>query len=187
MLFGKETRSLFRLDHTDILTSFQAIRDDWDKLRPALYAADLVDSLLAEADPHPRVFSLLASLLRAIAEGTGPRLAVLLRVFEAQLLVLVGYGPMLEQCVVCHRLATDAGTLSPRLGGYVCGACASEAPDAQRVSLLTLRLLHRLSTLRLAAAERLHLSPAQQSELKHVLHDLLNGHVRKEVKSYRFL
>lgn len=29
MLFGKETRSLYRIDHTDILTSFQAIRDDW--------------------------------------------------------------------------------------------------------------------------------------------------------------
>ena len=48
MLFGKETRSLYRIDHTDILTSFQDIRDDWEKLRPALYAVDLVDALLAE-------------------------------------------------------------------------------------------------------------------------------------------
>lgn len=187
MLFGKETRSLYRLDNTDILTSFQAIRDDWEKLRPALYAADLVDSLVAESDSQPRVFALLDALLRAVADGWGPRIDMVLRVFEARLLTLVGYGPMLDQCVVCHRPATGAGTLSPRLGGYLCAACEGGVPDAHSVSAVTLQLLRRASTLRLAAADRLHLSPEQQSELKQVLHDMLNGHVRKEVKSYRFL
>jgi hypothetical protein len=31
------------------------------------------------------------------------------------------------------------------------------------------------------------LSGEQQQELRQVLHELLRGHVRKEVKSYRFL
>lgn len=187
MLFGKETRSLYRLDNTDILTSFQAIRDDWEKLRPALYAVDLVDSLVAESDPQPRVFFLLASLLTAAANGTVTGMEVVLRVFEGRLLALVGYGPMLDQCVVCHREATQSGTLSPMLGGYLCSACEHGVPDARTVSVVALRLLRRVSTLRLAAAERLHLSPDQRTELKQVLHDMLNGHVRKEVKSYRFL
>jgi hypothetical protein len=44
-----------------------------------------------------------------------------------------------------------------------------------------------VSTLQWGAAERLLLSAEQARELRQVLHDLLRGHVRKEVKSYRFL
>jgi DNA repair protein RecO (recombination protein O) len=187
MLFGKETRSLYRIDHTDILTSFQDIRDDWEKLRPALYAIDLVDALLADADPQPRVFALLERLLTCVSAGDTARLELWLRLFEARLLTLVGYRPLLERCVNCHRPATAAGALSGGLGGYVCPTCEPGVGDARRVSPVTLRLLARAATLQWEAAERLFLSGEQQQELRQVLHDLLRGHMRKEVKSYRFL
>jgi DNA repair protein RecO (recombination protein O) len=187
MLFGKETRSLYRIDHTDILTSFQAIRDDWEKLRPALYAVDLVDALLADADPQPRVFSLLERLLTSVSAGETARIELWLRLFEARLLALVGYRPLLERCVSCHRPATASGALSGGLGGYVCPACEPGVSDARRVSPATLRVLARAASLQWGAAERLYLSGEQQQELRQVLHDLLRGHVRKEVKSYRFL
>jgi DNA repair protein RecO (recombination protein O) len=187
MLFGKETRSLYRIDHTDILTSFQAIRDDWEKLRPALYAVDLVDALLAESDPQPRVFTLLERLLTSVLQSETARIEVWLRLFEAQLLTLVGYHPLLERCAICQRPATEAGALSGGLGGYVCGVCAPSISDARRVSPVTRRLLERAATLQWGAAERLYLSGEQQQELRQVLHDLLRGHMRKEVKSYRFL
>ena len=187
MLFGKETRSLYRIDHTDILSSFQDIRDDWEKLRPALYAIDLVDALLADADPQPRVFALLERLLTCVSAGDTARLELWLRLFEARLLTLVGYRPLLERCVNCHRPATAAGALSGGLGGYVCPTCEPGVGDARRVSPVTLRLLARAATLQWEAAERLFLSGEQQQELRQVLHDLLRGHMRKEVKSYRFL
>ncbi|HSF31266.1 MAG TPA: DNA repair protein RecO [Candidatus Tectomicrobia bacterium] len=187
MLFGKETRSLYRIDHTDILTSFQVIRDDWEKLRPALYAIDLVDALLADADPQPQVFTLLERLLTSVSAGDPARLDLWLRFFEARLLTLVGYRPLLERCVICHRPADAAGALSGELGGYVCPACEPEVTDARRVSPATLRLLARTATLPWGAAERVFLSGEQQQELRQVLHELLRGHVRKEVKSYRFL
>jgi DNA repair protein RecO (recombination protein O) len=187
MLFGKETRSLYRIDHTDILVSFQALRDDWERLRPALYAVDLVDALLAEADPQPRVFALLHRLLTSMAQGKTANIEVWLRVFEARLLTLVGYGPLLERCVICHRMATASGAVSPDLGGYVCTTCAPGVGDAHRISPATLRLLAQATTVPWEVVERWHLSMEQRQELRQVLHELLNGHVRKEVKSYRFL
>jgi DNA repair protein RecO (recombination protein O) len=187
MLFGKETRSLYRIDHTDILTSFQAIRDDWEKLRPALYAIDLVDALLADADAQPRVFALLERLLTSVSAGDTARIELWLRLFEARLLTLVGYGPLLERCVICHRPASAAGALSGELGGYVCPACEAGVADARRVLPATRRLLARAATLPWGAAERVYLSGDQQQELRQVLHEFLRGHVRKEVKSYRFL
>jgi DNA repair protein RecO (recombination protein O) len=187
MLFGKETRSLYRIDHTDILTSFQAIRDDWEKVRPALYAVDLVDALLADADPQPQVFALLERLLTSVSAGDAARIELWLRLFEARLLALVGYRPLLERCVLCHRPATATGALSGELGGYVCPACEPGVYDARRVSPATLRLLARAASLQWGAAERVYLSGEQQQELRQVLHELLRGHTRREVKSYRFL
>jgi DNA repair protein RecO (recombination protein O) len=187
MLFHKETRSLYRIDHTDILTSFQVLRDDWEKLRPALYAVDLVDALLAESDPQPRVFTLLERLLTSVSQGETARIELWLRLFEARLLTLVGYQPLLERCAICQRPASAAGALSGGLGGYVCRICEPGVTDARRVSAATLRLLWRATTLQWGAAERLSLSGEQQQELRQVLHELLRGHVRKEVKSYRFL
>jgi recombinational DNA repair protein (RecF pathway) len=99
----------------------------------------------------------------------------------------VGYQPLLERCTICQRPATEAGALSAGLGGYVCRVCAPSVADARRVSPATLRLLERATTWQWGAAERLQLSAEQQLELRQVLHDLLQGHVRKEVKSYRFL
>jgi DNA repair protein RecO (recombination protein O) len=187
MLFVKETWSLYRIDHTDILTSFQAVRDDWEKVRPALYAVDLVDALLPDADPQPRVFTLLERLLTSLSAGETARIELWLRLFEARLLALVGYRPLVERCVRCHRSATATGAVSGELGGYVCPACESGVSDARRVSPATLRLLARAATLQWTAAERVLLSGEQQQELRQVLHELLRGHVRKEVKSYRFL
>ena len=187
MLFGKETRSLYRIDHTDILTSFQAIRDDWEKVRPALYAVDLVDALLADADPQPQVFALLERLLTSVSTGDAARIELWLRLFEARLLTLVGYRPLVERCVICRRSASATGAVSGELGGYICPACESGVSDARRVSPATLRLLTRAATLQWGVAERLYLSGEQQQELRQVLHELLRGHVRKEVKSYRFL
>jgi DNA repair protein RecO (recombination protein O) len=187
MLFRKETRSLYRIDHTDILTSFQAVRDDWEKLRPALYAVDLVDALLAESDPQPRVFVLLEGLLTRVLQAETARIEMCLRCFEARLLALVGYQPLLERCASCQRPAIASGALSGGLGGYVCRACEPNVSDARRVSPATLRLLERAAAMPWGAAERLYLSGEQQQELRQALHDLLRGHVRKEVKSYRFL
>jgi DNA repair protein RecO (recombination protein O) len=187
MLFGNEMRSLYRIDHTDILTSFQAIRDDWEKVRPGLYAVDLVDALLLDADPQPRVFALLERLLISLSAGETARIELRLRLFEARLLALVGYRPLVERCVICHRSATATGAVSGELGGYVCPACEPGVSDARRVSPATLRLLARAATLQWGAAERVSLSGEQQQELRQVLHELLRGHVRKEVKSYRFL
>ncbi|HEX2278431.1 MAG TPA: DNA repair protein RecO C-terminal domain-containing protein, partial [Candidatus Tectomicrobia bacterium] len=77
--------------------------------------------------------------------------------------------------------------LSGGLGGYVCRACEPGVSDARRVSPATLRVLERAATMQWETAERLSLSGEQQQELRQVLHELLRGHVRKEVKSYRFL
>jgi DNA repair protein RecO (recombination protein O) len=179
---------LYRIDHTDILTSFQTLRDDWEKLRPALYAVDLVDALLAEADPQPQVFTLLEQLLLSLSDvSLTAHSEVRLRVFEARLLTLVGYRPLLDRCAICHRSAVDPGALSPSLGGYICPSCEPGVSDTRRLSPATWRLLARITVLPWEAVSRLSLSVEQRQELQRVLHALLNEHVRKEVKSYRFL
>ena len=46
--FGKETQSLYRLNHADIIESFQSIRDDFAKLYKGVYFLELIDSMILE-------------------------------------------------------------------------------------------------------------------------------------------
>src|SRR5690606_21563313 len=134
-----------------------------------------------------RVFALLEQLLTNLSDGQTVHIDVWLRVFEARLLTLLGYRPLLDRCAICHRPATEPGALSPRMGGYVCSTCEPGVSDARRLAPATWRVLARLTTLPWEAANRLSLSAEQRQDLQRVLHALLNEHVRKEVKSYRFL
>ncbi|HIE79454.1 MAG TPA: DNA repair protein RecO, partial [Nitrospinaceae bacterium] len=53
--FGKEHQSLFRLNHCDIIESFQTIRDDFDKLYTGVYFLDLIDSMILEGNREKKI------------------------------------------------------------------------------------------------------------------------------------
>ncbi|SVE36838.1 uncharacterized protein METZ01_LOCUS489692, partial [marine metagenome] len=57
--FGKENQALYRLNHSDIIHSFQPIRDDLRKVYTGIYLNELVDTLIPEAHPDPNTFRLL--------------------------------------------------------------------------------------------------------------------------------
>ena len=64
--FGKENQSLYRLNHSDIIRSFQPVRDDFRKLYIGIYFNELVETLVAEAHPERKVFRLLVETLETL-------------------------------------------------------------------------------------------------------------------------
>lgn len=98
-----------RADHYHLRTNLRA---QWT----AMYAADLIDALLAEEDPHPATYRALLGLLDdTTRDDTG---LPLLR-FQWSLLADVGYKPELVQDVETGQPLPDARAYSfdPRLGG----------------------------------------------------------------------
>mgnify|MGYP001170499001 CR=1 FL=1 len=133
--FGKEYQSLFRLNHSDIIESFQIIRDDFSKLYTGVYFLDLIDSMIQEGDREVKIFNLLYKSLVALKQQS--ELEVLRRLFEIRLLSLSGFKPQLEHCVLCKKLP-DNGVISFSFShnGVLCYRCYDRAKTGNiKVSL----------------------------------------------------
>lgn len=112
----------------------------------------------------------------------------LLRLFELQLLMLIGYTPQLFACVRCSRDLADYETaFSPAMGGLVCRSCMTDRQQTLTLSVQTLAYLRQGI---MSGAESVPLLPDDVEvcqEIETVLHQHLTARLGRELKSYAFL
>ncbi len=184
--FGKEHQTLFRLNQSDIIESFQTIREDFDKLYTGIYFLDLIDSMVLEGHWDPKTFSLLYQALAALDQQT--ELEPLLRLFEVRLLSLSGYKPQLEHCVICRK-KHENGMLpfSYAHNGIVCSLCSRKAKIDIQFSIGTKNYLKKLLNVEIKTCERLKFPKSQTEEIEKVTHRLILSYLGRELKSYPFI
>ncbi|MZH46298.1 MAG: DNA repair protein RecO, partial [Nitrospinae bacterium] len=174
--FGKEHQSLFRLNQSDIIESFQTIREDFDKLYTGVYFLDLIDAMVLEGHWDPEIFSLLYQALAALDHQT--ELDPLRRLFEVRLLSLSGYKPQLENCVICRK-KHENGMLpfSYTHNGIVCSSCSGKAKIDIQFSVGTKNYLKKLLNVEIKTCERLKFPKSQTEEIEMVTHRLILSHL----------
>ncbi len=184
--FGKEHQSLFRLNHSDIIESFQTIRDDFDKLYTGIYFLDLIDAMILEGHREVKVFSLLHQSLAALNQQS--ELEPLRRLFEIRLLSLAGYQPQLEHCVLCRK-APQNGLISFSYAhnGILCNSCCRRAGSDIQFSTGTRNYIKKLLEVEIKTCERLKFPKGQTDEIEKVTHRLILSHLGRELKSYPFI
>ena len=123
-------------------------------LNSALFAAELLDRLTEEYDPHITLFDHFAQFLQDIEAGQvgGERRDILVRLILLQLVLLneVGFRPTLSACSNCRRpVGADwkEGYFSPSANGLVCRDCEMSFPDKIRLSTRALNCLTELKRL----------------------------------------
>ena len=101
----------------DLQDDHYQLRTDLHAQWSAMYAADLINAMLADEDPHPDSFTALQAMLQSFAEPETAALALLR--FQWALLVDVGYRPELSQDVETGNALPKAKAYSfdPKLGG----------------------------------------------------------------------
>jgi DNA repair protein RecO (recombination protein O) len=164
--FGAIVFSAAHRDKLATLTEFQpqpvrgALRRSLFALHSGLFAAELLDALTDDYDPHPALFDHFLQFLQDIEEGTvgGERRDILIRLILLQLVLLheVGLRPILNACANCRRpCGADWREFyfSPAAGGLVCRDCERNFPDKVRLSLQAAQGLHDVKRLA-GAAER---------------------------------
>ena len=145
--------------------SHSPLRTDAARLNAALYMIQIVEAMLAEADPHPEVFDLIHNSLARLGEPDAPVGAVLAYT-QWRLLRNVGLLGQLQTCVSCSRPVTEVGGrardvyFSSRMGGLLCGACEAAAAEKFRVDGLALAGLTALAAAEAGKKVRL---PANQA------------------------
>ncbi len=186
ILFGRPSQALYRINTVDLLQAFQPLHNDFGYLRSGLYLTELIDVTTHEHEPVPELFTLLLLTLEQLP--LVPQTAMLLRLFELQLLMLSGYTPEVLYCVRCTGEVEDDGRrYSPRLGGVVCTTCATAVRQTLAVGRPVLAFLRQAIAGNASHGPAMQLDTAAQQELDRVLHAHLTARLGRELKSYAFL
>ena len=184
--FGKENQTLYRLNHSDIIHSFQPIRDDLRKVYTGIYFNELVDTLIPEAHPDPNAFRLLLESLLALEALDG--LNTLSRLFEMRLVCLAGYTPQLSHCSICKRpVGIEKIGFSFEDRGIVCEPCSFKTQPEMCFQPRTLKYLKKIKTMDIKHASRLKFPKGVEQEIEQLTHKLILSHTGRELKSYPFI
>ena len=128
----------------------------------AMVAADLLNALLPDADPHPGAYGLLVALIQAVTTGGADEraMAAALLDFQWGLLSDCGYRPELDRDVRTDRPLAMAGAYSfdPQAGGLT----TQKRPGDWRVRTATVELLRSLAGGEAAAGEAVGLQRANR-------------------------
>lgn len=161
-------------------------------LQHAELIAEAVDKLIPDYEPHPEIFNGLHYTLQRLRlkceQSTPDQAALLLIVAEYlfKLLIVMGYRPELEQCVVTGEKLTPQGLgWSSQIGGVVseAGMRQMSVPSIP-VQAKTVVVLRQLAGSEFVA-ERLTMDQATQVEACRIVFDYLQTQIGKPLKSYQ--
>ncbi len=166
-----------------ILTEFQQqpvrgeLRRNLFALNSVLFAAELLDALTEEHDPHVALFDHFHQFLQDIEEGTsGPeRGDILVRLILLQQVLLseIGLRPVLNACANCKRpFAEDwrESYFSHAANGLICRDCEMSFPDKIRLSMKVANSLVDMK--QIAHAEETTLDEIERILIRHFTHIL---------------
>jgi DNA repair protein RecO (recombination protein O) len=162
-------------------------------LQHAELIAEALDKLLPDREPHPEFFDGLAYTLERLRDRctkpteTGELLLVVAELLF-KLLIIMGYQPELERCVVTgEALAPQGLSWSSQIGGVVSeqGVRTMSVP-AFPIHAKTVVVLRQLTRPEFVA-ERLTMDDTVRTETCRVVFDYLQTQIGKPLKSYAVL
>lgn len=181
--FGEMVFSDSGREKLAVLTEFQQqpsrgeLRRNLFALNSVLFAAELLDALTDEHDPHVALFDHLIQLLQDIEEGAsgGERSDILVRLILLQLVLLneVGLRPVLNACANCSRSAATSWRevyFSASASGLICRDCEMSFPDKVRLSPKAANSL--VDVKQIAHADETTLDEIEQMLIRHFTHIL---------------
>lgn len=171
---------LSSLRQADVNTVYQGIRSDLGCIAHALYACELVECITPEGQPLPRLYRLLVAYLERLDSGRQD--AADRRLFEVNLLNILGYRPSLECCSRCGSDYAGGEALLQHGGELVCRFCAATGRHVASQALQG--LLACLSTGRFGLVQFSD-DAIQQAGI--LLDEAVAAHVGKKLKTLEFL
>jgi DNA repair protein RecO (recombination protein O) len=113
-------RELDIVTQAEIITSFRELREDYARFAAGEMILEAADRVIEDRDPSTRMFMLLLTSLRRLAEPESDSGAIadsyLLRMTS-----LAGFRPALTACAECGK--PDVARFSIQQGGMVCDSC----------------------------------------------------------------
>jgi DNA repair protein RecO (recombination protein O) len=174
-------RELDIVTQVEVINSFRALREDYDRVVAGTAMLEAVDQVAQEREAAIRLYLLLVRALRAL-DG-GPRdPSVVLDAFLLKLMALEGYRPAVTECAGCGAAARPPRWFSIVRGGGLCERCRTgeeSTLDAATMPLLAALLGDDLDTT--AAADP---APASRREAGALVKGYVEYHLDRRLRAY---
>jgi DNA repair protein RecO (recombination protein O) len=179
--WGKEDAALPRLTQSDILESFQSLRNCLSLFLKASEIIELTLHFIPERDSSKRICSLLFDTLKSMESGFDA--GILTLYYKLKILEASGYLPRLNGCGRCGKKG-DCFFLSH--GTILCGNCSKESESYFRLSQGAIRFYYTLLGWDLSKISRIKPSEALFSELSRVMDEHIRYISEKNPKTKSF-
>ena len=176
---------LHLISQCDLKAFFFPIRKDIKRTLAASYSLELVDSIMPVEEQNKDIYRLLLYYLNTLEHTDDVN--QLVHVFQIKILLLSGFRPFLDSCVVCQKKITPRMRFSMKLGGLICEDCRSNDHSATMVSRGTIASLVHIERGAWDKALRLKLSTMTRRELKYILNNFLIFHLERHIKATKYL
>lgn len=188
--FIKHPLALTRIDECQLLEPFTAIQEELRSYFCGCYFLEIVNRCCAERQANKALFNLLNDLFTFLATVPHNRnFNCRIRLFELQIITLLGFKPQLSSCLDCGR-ELDAGRFfhfSPQTGGLVCENCQPRHPASFRVSRGTINMLNEAHRLDNELRNKLNFTPQVERESARLCRALLRWHSGYSFKSLKIM
>jgi DNA repair protein RecO (recombination protein O) len=126
-LWGKEHSALPKITQSDILNSFQQLRDNYHDFISISKLTEMLISLTPEGIPNKKIFSFFFNILSFIKSSKHEQKDALHLISRIRLLAAAGYAPRLSGCGKCGTKSLD---FYPDSGTTLCHNCAAAPAGA---------------------------------------------------------
>ncbi len=176
---------LHLISHCDLKAFYFPIRGDIKKNLAANYILELVDKIMPTEEENGDVYELMVNYLETLQETDD--ISKLVHIFQIKILLLSGFRPHIDSCLICDKAIHDRALFSLKLGGIVCSYCKLNDPAASIISKGAIASILHVENTPWRQSLRLGFSDAVKRELKYVLNNFLVFHLERPLKSMKYL
>jgi len=173
------------ISQCDLKSFFLPLRQDMKKNMAAHYGVELVDAMMPTEEKNEAIYQLLLHYLKSL--GQAKDISTLVHIFQVKMLVLSGFQPHIDACVVCQKKISPKMKFSIKLGGLLCEDCFENDIEALTISRGAVASLLHIEQNDWEKTLRLTLSMHIKKELKFILNSFLVFHLERQLKTTRFL
>lgn len=162
--------------------SFPHLWNDLDRSLAASGMAELLDLSTIQEQPNPELFTLTLTCLFLLEEFDPP---LVLCAFALKLMGILGYRPLLGECVSCgDSIKGERFLFSPEAGGTLCVLC-QEGYSGRWIRAGSIAFMRQLIRADLRKLDRLRWSPWMRQEILETLRVYVEHRFERPLKSWR--
>ncbi len=173
-------KSLYTINESRIIDSFQDLLNDLDTLTYASYFCELIDICMQDEESNRELFRHLVTAFYLI-KNKAVDMETLARAYEIKVLEATGYGLNLEKCCMCKKKLNHCNYISFQYSGGTCSDC--ERVNGTYISNATYNALRYLSRIPLENVYRISLSEEIKKELYKILSLIISQNYFRKPKS----